>query len=177
MRKFIFLFLPFLICGISSLQAQCDLFITTNFDSECLLTEYIKERPSLWEQDFGNCLLACKGNTVQYTAVCSGTVSQYSWTISGAASYYFTNQNKTAVVTWDDYNDIGNISVNVVTSDTNSCTEEVCVLLMESPTIGSNTVPNYYNQNGQKVIEVCRGQTIELMDMSTTGLTPIVGYQ
>ncbi|MBQ4442432.1 MAG: PKD domain-containing protein [Bacteroidales bacterium] len=177
MRKFIFLFLPFLICGISSLQAQCDLFITTNFDSECLLTEYIKERPSLWEQDFGNCLLACKGNTVQYTAVCSGTVSQYSWTISGASSYYFTNQNKTAVVTWDDYNDIGNISVNVVTSDTNSCTEEVCVLLMESPTIGSNTVPNYYNQNGQKVIEVCRGQTIELMDMSTTGLTPIVGYQ
>ena len=177
MKKILFPLLSLLFCGISSLQAQCDLFITTNFDSECLLTEYIKERPSLWEQDFGNCLLACKGNTVQYTAVCSGTVSQYSWTISGAASYYFTNQNKTAVVTWGNNNDVGNISVNVVTSDTNSCTEEVCVLLMESPTIGSNTVPNYYNQNGQKVIEVCRGQTIELMDMSTTELTPIVGYQ
>ena len=177
MKKLLFFLLPLFFCGMLSLQAQCDLFITTNFDSECLLTEYIKERPSLWEQDFGNCLLACKGNTVQYTAVCSGTVSQYSWTISGAASYYFTNQNKTAVVTWGNNNDVGNISVNVVTSDTNSCTEEVCVLLMESPTIGSNTVPNYYNQNGQKVIEVCRGQTIELMDMSTTGLTPIVGYQ
>ena len=177
MKKLLFFLLPLFFCGMLSLQAQCDLFITTNFDSECLLTEYIKERPSLWEQDFGNCLLACKGNTVQYTAVCSGTVSQYSWTISGAASYYFTNQNKTAVVTWGNNNDVGNISVNVVTSDTNSCTEEVCVLLMESPTIGSNTVPNYYYQNGEKVIEVCRGQTIELMDMSTTGLTPIVGYQ
>ena len=176
MKKILFPLLSLLFCGISSLQAQCDLYITTNFDSECLLTEYIKERPSLWEQDFGNCLLACKGNTVQYTAVCSNNVIQYSWTISGAASYYFTNQNKTAVVTWDN-GTVGNISVNVVTSDSNSCTEEVCVLLMESPTIGSNTVPNYYNQNGQKVIEVCRGQTIELMDMSTTELTPIVGYQ
>ena len=176
MKKILFFLLSFFLCGTSLLRAQCDLYITTNFDSECLLTEYIKERPSLWEQDFGNCLLACKGNTVQYTAVCSNNVIQYSWTISGAASYYFTNQNKTAVVTWDN-GTVGNISVNVVTSDSNSCTEEVCVLLMESPTIGSNTVPNYYNQNGQKVIEVCRGQTIELMDMSTTGLTPIVGYQ
>ena len=177
MRKLLYFLLPLLFCGMSSMRAQCDLFITTNFDSECLLTEYIKERPSLWEQDFGNCLLACKGNTVQYTAVCSGAVTQYSWTISGAASYYFTNQNKTAVVTWGNYNDVGNISVNVVTSDTSSCSTEVCVLLMESPTIASNTIPAYSNQGEQKVIEVCRNQTVELIDMSTAELTPIVGYQ
>ena len=104
MKKSLFFLLTLFFCGISSLQAQCDLFINTNFDSECLLTEYIKENPTLWDQGLEDCLLACRGNTVQYTAVCSDTVSQYSWTISGAASYYFTNQNKTAVVTWGDFN-------------------------------------------------------------------------
>lgn len=177
MKKILFFLLSLFLCGISLLRAQCDLYITTNFDSECLLTEYIKERPSLWEQDFGNCLLACKGNTVHYTAVCSGTATQYSWTISGAASYHFTNQNRTAVVTWSNNNDVGNISVNVVTSDTSTCSTEVCVLLMESPTIASNTIPPYYNQEELKVIEVCRNQTVELIDMSTAELTPIVGYQ
>ena len=76
--------LSLFLCGISVVRAQseCDLYINTNFDSECLLTEYIKERPSLWEQGFEDCLMACKGNTVQYTAVCSNTVTQYSWTIN-----------------------------------------------------------------------------------------------
>ena len=174
-----FLLFPLLLCGVLLVQAQheCDLYINADFDSECLLTEYIKERPSLWEQGLENCLLACKGNTVQYTAVCSGNVIQYSWTISGASSYYFTNQNKTAVVTWGNNNDVGHISVNVVTSDTNTCTAEACVLLMESPQIASSTVPAYYiDQYGDKVIEICLDETIELMDMSTAGQTPIVGY-
>ena len=163
---------------MSPLQAQCDLYITTNFDSECLLTEYIKGNPTLWDQGLEDCLQACKGNTVQYTAVCSSTVTQYSWTISGAASYYFTNQNRTAVVTWGNYNDVGLISVNVVTSDTNACTTEACVLLMESPQIASSTIPYYYyDQQGRKVIEVCLNEVVELMDMSTAGQTPIVGYQ
>lgn len=174
-----FLLLPLFLCGAVFVQAQheCDLYINADFDSECLLTEYIKERPSLWEQGLENCLQACKGNTVQYTAVCSGNVIQYSWTISGASSYYFTNQNKTAVVTWGNNNDVGHISVNVVTSDTNTCTAEACVLLMESPLIASSTVPAYYiDQYGDKVIEICLDETVELMDMSTAGQTPIVGY-
>ena len=172
-----FLLLPLLLCGVFLVQAQseCGLYINTNFDSECILTEYILKKPHLWEQDFENCLTACKGNTVQYTAVCSNTVTQYLWTISGAASYYFTNQNQTAVVTWG-YGDVGNVSVNVVTSDTNTCTAEACVLLMESPQIASETVPAYYiDQQGGKVIEICLDETIELMDMSTAGQTPIVG--
>ncbi len=169
--------LPLLLCGVLFAQAQsgCDLYINTNFDSECLLTEYIKERPSLWEQGLEDCLLACKGNTVQYAAVCPNGV-QYIWTISGADSYYFINQNQTAVVTWGNW-DVGNISVNVVTSDSNTCTAETCVLLMESPTINSQTIPMYHYEQDKKVIEVCLDQTIELMDLSTAGQTPIVGYQ
>ena len=79
-------------------QSPCSLYINTDFDSECLITAYIKERPSLWGQGLEDCMLACKGNTVQYTAACPNGI-QYSWTISGAASYYLTNQNRTAVVT------------------------------------------------------------------------------
>ena len=61
-----FLLFPLLLCGVLLVQAQheCDLYINADFDSECLLTEYIKERPSLWEQGLENCLQACKGNTV-----------------------------------------------------------------------------------------------------------------
>ena len=131
----------------------------------------------MWEQGFEDCLLACKGNTVQYTAVCSNTVTQYSWTIIGASSVYYMNQNRTAVVTWGNNNDVGYISVNVVTSDTNTCTAEACVLLMESPTINSQTIPMYHYEQEKKVIEVCLDETIELIDLSTAGQTPIVGYQ
>lgn len=179
MKKILLFMLSLFLCGISVVRAQseCDLYINTNFDSECLLTEYIKERPSLWEQGFEDCLMACKGNTVQYTAVCSNTVTQYSWTIIGASSVYYMNQNRTAVVTWGNNNDVGYISVNVVTSDTNTCTAEACVLLMESPTINSQTIPMYHYEQDKKVIEVCLDETIELMDLSTAGQTPIVGYQ
>lgn len=176
MVKKLLLSLSFLLCCVLVIQAQsnCDLYIDTDFDSECLLTEYIKNRPLLWEQDLGNCLLACKGNTVQYTAVCPNGV-QYSWTISGSSSYYLTNQNRTAVVTWD-YGDVGNVSVNVVTSDSNTCTAETCVVLMESPRIASSSVPSYYIDSlNVKFIEVCQNETIDLIDMSTAGLTPIVG--
>lgn len=169
--------LPLFLCGVLFAQAQsgCDLYINTNFDSECLLTEYIKARPSLWEQGLEDCMQACKGNIVSYTAVCPNGI-QYSWTISGAASNQLTNQNRTAVVTWGS-GDVGNISVNVVTADSNTCTAETCVLLMESPHIASSTVPAYYiDQHGNKVIEMCWGETLELMDMSTAGQTPIVGY-
>lgn len=171
------LLLPLVLCGIMTAQSQseCDLYVNADFDSECLLTEYIKARPSLWEQGLEDCMQACKGNIVSYTAVCPNGV-QYSWTISGAASYQLTNQNRTAVVTWGS-GDVGNISVNVVTADSNTCTAETCVLLMESPHIASSTVPAYYiDQHGNKVIEMCWGETLELMDMSTAGQTPIVGY-
>ena len=178
MKKILTLFIvPLLLCGVSVVQAQseCSLYISPDFDSDCLLTEYFKNNPLLWEPDMEDCLLACKGNTVRYTAVCpNGT--QYTWNISGASSYLLTNQDRTAVVTWGTY-DVGSISVNVVTDDSNTCTAEVCVLLMASPQAASSTIPNYYidPNNNNKVIEVCKDETIELMDMSVAGQTPIVG--
>lgn len=51
-------------------QSGCELYISTDFDSECLITEYIKCSPQLWELGLQDYMLACKGNTVTYSAVC-----------------------------------------------------------------------------------------------------------
>ena len=177
MKKILFLLvLSLSLCGITTVQAQsgCELYINTDFDSECLITDYIKCSPALWELGLQDCMLACKGNTVKYTAECPNA-SQYSWVIAGASSYYFINQGKTAVVTWD-YGTTGNISVSVVVGDTNTCTAETCVLLMDSPEALSSSVPAYFYQDGKKVVEICLGETIEFTDMSTTPHTPITGY-
>ncbi len=174
------LFFLFVLLSLGSLitvraQSGCELYINTDFDSECLITDYLKRNHIPWELGLQDCMLACKGNTVKYTAVCSNA-SQYSWVIAGASNYYFINQGKTAVVTWD-YGMTGNISVSVVVGDTNTCTAEACVLLMDSPDANSSSVPSfYYNQDGEKVIEICTGETIEFTDMSSAAQTPITGY-
>lgn len=170
------LIMPFLLCGMSVVQAQsgCALYINTDFDSECMLTEFFKNDSTLWEQGMEDCLLACKGNTVHYTAVCPNG-GQYTWAISGAASYSLNDQGRTAVVTWGAF-DVGHISVSLVTTDSNTCTAEACVLLMDPPLAASTTIPAYYiDQNNNKVIEVCMNATVELMDVSVAGTTPIVG--
>ena len=172
------LLLSLLICGIPVVQAQsgCDLYIDTDFDSECLLTQYLKEHPELAEMDLSDCMLACKKNTVTYTAVCPNGV-QFSWNVTGATSYYHpNNQGHILVVTWGN-NDEGHISVNVITSDSNTCTVETCVLLMESPIAKSTTVPYYHidQQNGDKVIELCVYDSVQLTDISEALHTPITG--
>ena len=178
MKKYLFpLLLPLLFCGILSVQAQsgCNLHIESDFDSECLLTEYAREYPYLNELDLGDCILACKGNTVTYTAVGSDD-AQFSWTVIGAASYYPSNQNRTMVVTWGN-EQLGSISVNMVTANSNTCTAELCLVLIDPPKVASSTVPAYYiDEQGRKVIEVCLNETVELMDASVAGQTPIVGY-
>ena len=170
--------MPLLLCGVLPVLAQsgCNLYIESDFDSECLLTEYIRDYPYPNELDLGDCILACKGNTVTYTAV-GPNDAQYSWTVIGAASYYPSNQNRTMVVTWGN-EQLGSISVNMVTANSNTCTAELCLVLIDPPQIASATVPAYYiDQQGRKVIEVCLNETVELMDLSIAGETPIVGYR
>lgn len=165
----------FLAPAISWAQSECNLHIISNFESDCVLTSYQNEGDSLHNEDLGDCILACKGNTVSYTAACDSAVS-YTWNILGASTYSFTNQNRTAVVTWG-MGETGYVAVSVVTSGNNTCTAEACVRLIESPHIGSATVPNYYlDQQGYKIIEICRGEVIELTDMSLSGETPLTGY-
>ena len=176
-KKYIFLLILLLILSpvLSLAQSECGLHIHSNFDSDCVLTSYHNENDSLHGEDFGDCLLACKGNQVSYTAICDSAVS-FTWNIMGATTYSLTNQNRTAVVKWGT-TDIGQIDVSVVTTSNNTCTAETCVKLIESPQIASATVPAYYiDQNGYKNIETCVGETIEFIDMSSAGTTPLTGY-
>ncbi len=177
-KKLLFLLLSLLFFGsniMAQVQSGCDLYLNTDFDSDCLLADYLERFPELLELGSDECMLACKGNTVQYTAVCPNGI-QYSWSILGAQTYTLTDQNRTAVVTWGT-GDIGHISVNVLTSDSTTCSTEACVFLMESPVAACSSTPlYYYDQSGNKVIEICFGETIEFTDVSSAGRTPITGY-
>lgn len=164
-------FVPFHIAA----QDTCDISIGTNFSPSCLLTEYIKDNADLLDSGLTDCLLACRGNTVEYYASTSST-GTFSWNIAGAASYTILNGGRTARVTWGD-GESGSVSVTMVNADTSQkCTAVLCILLIESPAVECTTVPAYYlNANGDKVIEICLGQTIDFIDTSYSGDTPIVG--
>ena len=139
-----------------------------------MIEEYIKRSPQLWGQNLESCFLACKGNTIQYTAVCGGA-TEYFWEITGATHSYVTNQGSTVVVTWGT-GVTGNISVHAV-GDTVDCYDEYCVLLMDIPEAQSSSAPSYYyDSNGDKIIEICLGETIEFVDMSVAGNIPIEGH-
>ena len=159
---------------MAQVQQECDLYLNTDFDSDCLLDDYLERFPELLELGSDECMLACRGNTVQYTAVCPNGI-QYSWNIIGAQNYTLINQNRTAVVTWGNGN-IGNVSVSVLTTDSMTCSIETCVFLMESPVAACSSVPLYYYEQSNKVIEICFGETIDFTDMSSAGRTPITGY-
>lgn len=156
-------------------QPECRVYISTNFNPDCLLDEYPERLPNMLDQGSDDCMLACKGNEVVYTAVCDSGI-QFTWNISGAASYYLTDQDRTANVRWGDGN-TGSLSVTVITTDSNICSDEVCVLLMDPPVAECSSVPAYYiDSAGNKVIEICQGETIYFTDMSHSGRTPITGY-
>ena len=132
--KKILLLLILSLCGITGVYSQnqsgCGLYISSNFDSDCLLTDYIKCCPDLLEMDVQDCMLACKGNIVWYTAECANA-SQYTWTVSGAADYSIADQGRTVYVRWG-YGMVGTVSVSAVVGDTNTCTAETCIVLMDS---------------------------------------------
>ena len=180
MKKILLLLiLSFSLCSITGVYSQsqpgCGLHISSGFDTECLLTDYIKCCPDLLEMDVQDCMLVCKGNIVWYTVECANA-SQYTWTVSGAADYSIADQGRTVYVRWG-YGMVGTVSVSAVVGDTNTCTAETCIVLMDSPTANSSSVPAYYyNQDGDREIEICLGETIEFTDMSATPRTPITGH-
>lgn len=176
-KNLIYLFILLLLSVqmVSLAQSECNLHLSSDFDSDCLLTGYSSGHTYILDPAIDGCFRACKGNSVSYTATCDSAIS-YTWNIMGAATYSFTNQNRTAVVTWGS-GETGQVVVTVVTPDGNTCTAEACVRLIKSPQISVATVPDYYiNDYGELLIEMCRGETIELTDMSSAGEIPLTGY-
>lgn len=162
---------------ILAAQAQslqgCGMHIIPNPESDCLIEDYLERYPNMVEPGAGDCLLACGGATVTYTAVCPGAV-RYSWNISGADTALASGH--TARVIWGN-EETGHISVTAVLADSTLCTAEACILLIEPPRVAFTSVPAWhYDSTGKKIIEVCLGQTLELHDRSEAGRTPITGY-
>ena len=108
MKNFLFLLiLSLTLCGLTNVYAQsgCGLYINSDFESECLLTDYNACGPYYLELESDDCILACKRGTVRYTAECDNA-SQYSWVISGASNYYLSNQGRTYRFKWQSYKTI-----------------------------------------------------------------------
>ena len=182
MKRFLFisgivstfiLYHPFLVMA----QVACDIHIISDFESECLLEDLLEDEMIFLDMPEENCILACQGRTVTYRAECSeqGT---FSWNVSGASEYNISNDTRTATITWNTTTN-GVIAVSFISEDSsNVCTAELCLLLIEPPTVGSTTVPSYYiDEDGNKVVEVCIGEEVEFFDRSEGFNHTIIGCE
>lgn len=156
-------------------EYPCNLSIVGDFESACILPlikydDYYDEEPDV--------LIACQGMTVTYSAnVDMGGLSPVSWvwTVAGALSYT-DNNNGTITVSWGN-GTTGQLTVTVYGPNDVSCTKTVNVKLIEKPEISVVTIPAYVVlPDGTKVIYVCKGETVEFIEMSSTTITDIVGY-
>ena len=170
----------FLLCLLSSVAyAQqppqpCHITITSDFESQCLMPlikyDVYNEEPEA--------IIACQENVVNYTAS-SNTggvpVVQWNWSVAGASTWT-DHGNGTITVTWGS-GTTGQISVEITTANDYTCSTTQNVKLIEKPDIYASTIPNYVeNQYHEKIITVCKGETVEFTDLSSTTNSDIVGY-
>ncbi len=175
MRKAILLFATCLaiLCARaqSSPPAPCAVSITGDFEPECLYDDKYTV-----EDEYPRQLIACKNSTVTYTAhaVHGTTAVGYLWNVFGDNSHT-VNIDKVRV-TWGD-GDWGMLAVSVVNDDGDTCTETRQVMLVDVPTAGAVTIPSYFiDAHGDKVIQVCKGSSIQFLDRSSAGNSDIAGY-
>lgn len=150
----------------------CDITITSDFESQCILPrdkdDFVNEEPET--------IIACQGSIVTYTAhvnTGAASVTEWNWEVAGGI---LSSSANIATVEWGSEPQ-GQISLTIVTDSGSSCSLTINVRLIEKPSILVSTVPSYSElPDGSKVIYVCRGETIEFTDLSSTVNTDIVGY-
>lgn len=170
MRKIIF-YIAFILIAINlNAQSGCDVIITSNFESQCVLTPG-KEDPI---KELDGLVAACKDSEVEYYATSTNVVT-YNWTVTGANSYIIINNGAGIKVNWGD-GDNGEVKVQVITQDGSICESIKHIALIEKPQIQSSSIPNYRFESGMKVIEVCFGESVIFNNESTTSNTDIVGH-
>lgn len=170
MKKFVFFITSILIAIILNAQSGCDVIITSNFESQCVLT--LEKGDPLKELD--GLILACKDSEVEYYATSTDVIT-YNWTVTGANSYIIINNGAGVRVNWSNGN-IGEVKVQVITQDGSACESIKHIVLIEKPQIQSSSIPNYRFENGIKVIEVCLGESVTFTNESITSNTDIVGH-
>lgn len=150
----------------------CDITITSDFESQCILPrdkdDFVNEEPET--------IIACQGSIVTYTAhvnTGAASVTEWNWEVAGGI---LSSSANIATVEWGSEPQ-GQISLTIVTDSGSSCSLTINVRLIEKPSILVSTVPSYSElPDGTKVIYVCRGETVEFTDLSSTVNTDIVGY-
>ena len=170
----------FLACLLSSVAfAQqppqpCHITITSDFESQCLLP---LDKDEIYDEE-PDAIIACQENTVTYTATTNTggiPVVGWSWSVAGASSWS-DNGNGSITVTWGN-GGTGQITVTITTANDYSCSMTQNVKLIEKPDIYVSTAPAYSEtNNGDKIIYVCKGASVEFTDLSTTTNSDIVGY-
>lgn len=153
--------------------ADCAVFITGDFESECILP---LGKPDTYLNEEGVSLIACQGGTVTYTAHLVGNASAvaWSWYVSGAVTW-IDHGDGTITVHWAG-GDTGFLSVDVTDADSNICSVEKPVMLMERPVAVVRTVPAFVVENGTNVVYVCRGESVEFIDESILENGDLAGY-
>lgn len=179
MKKQLFLLLALLLnaCIVVAQQPapsnQCNITITGDFDSECIYDykEYITD-------EYPNLMIACKNSSVTYTAysdIGTATTVSYTWEVYGDVTHTATG-NQLAVDWGDD--EWGMVVVTVANPYGDTCTEYSRVKLIDNPTVGCATIPAYtVMANGDKVVRVCSGGSVQFIDQSSAGNSDIAGYQ
>lgn len=177
----IFFMLLFIVMAMYYTQAQtnCDVFIQSSFDSDCVTFVEPKpgEKPD-FELEETACLLACSGSEVIYYARSLPPNSTCEWTVTGGQSHFVSNNGTSVTVRWPDEAVYGNIALQVTYSDSLICLTEVCIEVIERPTAGiiSNPMETEIINNVQHLY-VCDGQVIDFYSNSTGSAdAPIVAY-
>ncbi len=168
-----------MISGVFAQTEQCDFFIRSGFDSECLLTTYKDENNPQMLHDESQCLIACAGSTVMYYAMNLPTGYTCEWEVAGTDDFTVNSVSHYITVNWPEQIGVGNIVLTATGPNNTICIKEVCVELIEKPIAGiiSNPLHIGFNTNGDKYIEVCDGQEIQFFSNSTASAdAPIVGY-
>jgi hypothetical protein len=156
-------------------QEGCTVSISPSTMPLCQMTSYPGARPV--ETGETDCLRACRGSTVEYTASVQAGDSCI-WAVSGAASFAAVNGGHTLRVVWN-YGAGGMIWLTVISAGGHVCTTEQCIELIESPAVQSVSFPDYTPVATYpeilKTVTVCRGQEVRLEDRSEAGSTAITG--
>src|SRR6056297_3402184 len=108
MKRTIFIALLLALFAIPGItQNDCGLFITTDFTSECILTEYPDHQKPQALEDSSVCFHACQGDIVQYYA--SGMANAtFEWSVQGSDTWQVISGGDAIAVTWPDNAQSGN---------------------------------------------------------------------
>lgn len=114
-----------------------------------------------------------------YTALTdhpTGTeMESYLWTAIGG-DITSNDNGESVTIKWGN-GDFGQLQITVTLSDGSECTLTRNVVLISKPDLNTQTLPSYYiDENGDKIIEICKGGSVEFIDNSVNVQTIATGF-